>query len=438
MEKRSHRRIKGWLFAVAVAGTVLAAGCGSSSEELLEDEDGTLQAEQEKSTPFASCYGRIFDLQEVTEVYRDSYEETFSSNMAGGLETVKRIVNGLGACGYVAVDDENQVNMTHADQVIAFCGAADRQSADGMRDSSQQDKDGAELTMVEVTDTGGLVNYNLKAEAGDMDVSKTYYQYQNGRLEKKETCSFTADSWAYTEEGYLLFAGSYFSEDYYVLTLSDASEQAAFRVEPLDEACREQNRKYIRPVGYRKNSLFLTDWSGEDFGSLNFYDLFDCFYPLVYQQPVPYVMDENLGVGAVYRIPAELFEQVILAYIEIDRESLRSRTVYVPEDQTYEYKPRGFYEMEYPEIPYPEVVGCTQNPDGTITFQVNAVYPDGNTSRAFSHETVIRPLEDGSFRYVSNRMCASPASDGVKEARMWWHADRLTEEEWEKAYGESP
>lgn len=96
----------------------------------------------------------------------------------------------------------------------------------------------------------------------------------------------------------------------------------------------------------------------------------------------------------------------------------------------YLYKPRGFYEGEYPDIPYPEVTEYTENQDGTITLTVNAVYPEENTSRAFSHRTVIRPLSEEDFQYVSNEMILPE-----KAYDYWWHSNRLTEEAWQDLYG---
>ena len=150
----------------------------------------------------------------------------------------------------------------------------------------------------------------------------------------------------------------------------------------------------------------------------------------MYQQPVPYAADENLGVGAVYHISENVFESVIMEHFNIAREELWRKTTYFSEDAVYEYRPRGFYEVEYPDIPYPEVVSYTENQDGTITLIVNAVYPNGNTSAAYSHQTVIRPLDGDGFQYVSNQMI-SP----VDEQDIWWHSNRLTEEEWKEIYG---
>ena len=166
---------------------------------------------------------------------------------------------------------------------------------------------------------------------------------------------------------------------------------------------------------------------------------------MMYGQQAPYMADENLGVGAVYQVQEELFENVIGAYFNMDSETLRSKTTYIAEFAAYEYRPRGFYEAEYPDIAYPEVVGYTENEDGTVTLHVNAVYPGGNMSKEFSHTTIIRPFSEDSFQYVSNEIISSFSPNGIKgcpegalpegEHDIWWHSNRLTEEEWKEVYG---
>lgn len=408
--------------------TVMVAGCGGESQGVsdivvakMDGEAGEIGVseghdydEAESICSEACSYDYSVDVRSIAAIYCDIYDKAIETNTLS-LETIRSIVARLGEEGYVAVDEDNQIDMAGAERVAAFCKAVDAEEK-------------AELAITVVTYLGFRI-FDLKTEGGNVNIVRGYYQYVNGNLKNISTAAFIADAWQYTEEGYLLFEGSAFSESYYVLLLSDVPEQAALRVRPLDETCRELNRKYVLPVGYEKNNLFLSDWREEDFGELNLYDLFDRFYPMLYGQPVPYTMDDNLGVGAIYRIPEELFENVIRTYIDMDGEDIRSRTTYFSEDRSYEYKPRGFYELEA-TLPYPEVVDHTENRDGTITLIVNAVYPNENTSKAFSHELVVRPLADGSFRYVSNRII-SP-EEGYE---MWWHSDRLTEEEWEGVYG---
>ena len=213
--------------------------------------------------------------------------------------------------------------------------------------------------------------------------------------------------------------------------MSGAEENTALRVQPLDETYRELSRKYLNPISFEQNNMFIVDWSENDFGDLNFYDMYDILYPKVNGQYVPYVADDNLSVSAVYQIPKEEFESVIMKYFKIDSEMLQSKTIYDSENSTYEYKPRGFEEVEYPEYPYSEVVGFTENSDGTITLIANVVFPYAGDSKVYAHEVVVRPLEDGGVQYVSNRIITS--EDNYRET---WHTPRLMLEEREKLFPE--
>ncbi len=64
-------------------------------------------------------------------------------------------------------------------------------------------------------------------------------------------------------------------------------------------------------------------------------------------------------------------------YFNISAEILQTGTVFHTETQTYRYRTRGIvYDFApTPYIPYPEVVSYIENQDGTITLEVNAVWP---------------------------------------------------------------
>ena len=357
------------------------------------------------------------DADEIISVCIALYEKAEEENKLADLETIRSIVNRLGENGYSAVDSRNQINMTEPEKVVKFCEKVDAQEE-------------AEITIFEISYLGGFVKYDLHTKDGNVDVVRSYYKYENGNMKREVIGNYQAEYWNYTEEGYLMFSGVWFSEELYVLTLSGAEEHTALRVQPLDETYRELSRKYLRPISFERNNMFIVDWSENDFGDLNFYDMYDILYPKVNGQYVPYIADDNLAVSAVYRIPKEEFESVIMKYFNIDSETLQSKTVYYSENSTYEYKPRGFEEVEYPEYPYSEVVGFTENSDGTITLTANVVFPYAGDSKVYAHEVVVRPLEDGGVQYVSNRII--PSEDNYRET---WHTPRLTLEEWEELYG---
>lgn len=414
LKVRLNGKRKYLLYMVMSITVLILAGCSDKAPDGKAPEAPDVEIIPPNDEAYISDKNDCAYAEEIAEILSDIYTEAAGTNTLGSLDTMRRMVVRLGENGYAAIDSGNQVDMTGAEQVLAFCGAV-------------KQKKNAEMTIIVITELG-FREFDLKTENGKVNVVRGYYQYdRNGHLENRNTVSYPADLWQYTEEGYLIFEGNYFSDENYVLTLSDESEHTALRIQPLDEKCRELNRKYILSAGYRQNNIFLTDWNEEDWGGLDFYDIFDHFYPALYKQPSPYTANANLGMESVYEIPETVFEKVIMTHFNIDRETLRSKTACLSENAAYEYRPRGFYEAEYPDIPYPEVVSYTENPDGTITLIINAVYSNENTSKAFSHKTVIRPLNDGGFQYVSNQMILP--EEGYD---AWWHSDRLTEEEREK------
>ena len=402
-----------WKSGLAVISFLLmlsVSGCSDASpeEDTVSETVIDIQAIPEDSKENA---------EEIINICIDLYKKAAEENKIADLETIRGIVNCLGENGYPAVDSRNQINMTDPEKVVEFCEKVDAQEE-------------AEITILEVSYLGGFVKYDLHTKDGNVDVVRSYYKYENGDIQREVTGNYQAEYWNYTEEGYLMFSGVWFSEELYVLTLSGAEEHTALRVQPLDETYRELSRKYLRPIGFEQNNMFIVDWSEDDFEALNFYDMYDILYPKVNGQYVPYIADDNLAVSAVYRIPKEEFESVIMKYFNIDSETLQSKTVYYSEDSTYEYKPRGFEEVEYPEYPYSEVVDFTENSDGTITLTANVVFPYAGDSKVYAHEVVVRPLENGRVQYVSNRII--PSEDNYRET---WHTPRLTLEEWEELYG---
>ncbi|NLL76047.1 MAG: hypothetical protein GX235_02205 [Clostridiales bacterium] len=402
---------KSGLIVIGVMLMISVSGCSDMPTEEAQVDETVMEVQtiSEDSKEGA---------EEIADICLDLYKKGAEENKIANLEMIRSIVSRFGENGYPAVDSRNQIDMTEAEQVVQFCKMVDAQEE-------------AKITVIEVDYSGGLIKYELQAKDGNVDVVRSYYKYVNGNVQRTVTGSYRADYWNYTEDGYLMFSGVWFSEEMYVLTLSGAEEHVALRVQPLDKTYRELNRKYLLPISYMRNNMFLVDWSEDDFGDLNFYDMYDILYPKVNSKYVPYVADDNLGVGAVYRIPKKEFENVIMTYFNIDSKTLQSKTTYYSEDETYEYKPRGFYETEYPEYPYSEVVGYTENSDGTIALTVNVVFPYTSDSQVYTHEVVVRPLENGGVQYVSNTII--PSEDKYEAA---WYTPRLTEKEWEETYGD--
>ena len=259
------------LFVMIMRMLLILAGCSGRTTEVSDIEI----IQQDREVYFFDKNDSA-STEPIAEILNDIYEEAVSANTLGSLNTMRCMVARLGENGYVAVDSGNQIDMTQAEQALAFCKAVDEKEMD-------------ELTIIVVMEMG-IRKYDLKTEDGNVNIVRGYYQYdQNGSLQNRSTVSYPADFWQYTAEGYLIFEGSYFSDESYILTLSGTPEHTMLRILPLDEKCREYNREYILPVGYGQNNLFLCNWNEEDFGDLDFYDLFDRFYPMIHRKPVPYM-----------------------------------------------------------------------------------------------------------------------------------------------------
>ena len=136
--------------------------------------------------------------------------------------------------------------------------------------------------------------------------------------------------------------------------------------------------------------------------------------------------------GKTYEIPKESFEAIFQKYFNISAEILQTGTVFHTETQTYRYRTRGIvYDFApTPYIPYPEVVSYIENQDGTITLEVNAVWPQKELDQAFCHSVTIRLLDKDRFQYVSNYVSRS-------EIEVTWYTERLLDEKWEECYGDN-
>lgn len=394
------------LLVLCVLAATLGCSCAKVETELPAEMDVGEQTsfDEEKSL-------HIIDIS--LAAMKTQTENTSETKLA----KIKRVIQRLEEQGYAAIDSKNQINMVCADQAIDFCQAVEEKRQD-------------DFMLTVISDTFQWIIYDFHCADGAVTVARNIYQYEDGDMQLEESAVYTASDWKYTAEGYIMFSGSWYSEAYYLFALSDMQEKVALRVLPLDEKCRALNEAYMMPIGYVKNNMFLVDWSENDFSSLDFYDLFDIFYRQIYGKEVPYEPSDNLGVGTVYQIPKEEFEHIMMAYLNIDSETLQQKTLYHTDTKTYEYRPRGFYEAEYPEHPYPEVVDYTENADGTIALLVNVVFPYEGLSKVFSHEVVVRPLENGGVQYVSNHVI--PSEDNIEES---WYKPRLTLAEWAEVYG---
>lgn len=411
--------MRGKLCAIALILVATAVtGCSFRQQENLDGQGAdtsemTVQREEEQRISAES--------EALAESYRSVYEAALEADTLDSLSVRQEMVSALGGAGCSAVDADNEINMENPDQVRQFCEIAE---AGGK----------AEVTILSVLENGGFVRYDLQAEDGKLSAIRSILQWMENVPQSGGFDTYEVYDWSYTENGYLFF------ERYRPSGYDGPDGNVAIRVNPLDETCREFNRKYLETVGYARNNLFITDWTEEDYGEVDFYDLYDVFYTVRYGEDA-YYGSRNVGgrntdgqyTEIEYEVPQDEFEDVICSYFQVDRAVLRGKTVYHEQTETYRYRPRGVNDCGSGSVPYPEVTDYVENPDGTITLTVNAVLVEKKLDCAMKHEVTIRTYSDGTFEYVSNHVVTAETSVSPS-----WYKRRLSDEEWEKFYGSSP
>lgn len=192
------------------------------------------------------------------------------------------------------------------------------------------------------------------------------------------------------------------------------------RILPPDKENYDLCRKYILPIGYQMVNFFLVDWEEGNWGELSFPDVFEYLYEQKTGKPcfpwTEYADPDNAMRGL---IPTELFEETMLPFFRISREELRERSGWKEGGFPW----RTFFGDDITSRSYPMcepvVTGSQDNGDGTFTLSVRVGSPEKKTDCLFSHEVTIRPLRDGGWQYVSNRMTE------VREWGLPYHESRF-------------
>ena len=327
---------------------ILCSGCryDERTEEPGEAVEGSSENAQGQEKD-----GTAEETEALAEGYRAFYEEAAEKGREDSLELKQAIADYLGREGYAASDRDDQINMTNYQQAEEFCRKA-------------QMKEAAELTLFSVLDEGKLIRYDMETRDGRINVVLHSLQWEDGDPKVFYTHEFEAHTWEYTGKGYL------FVEEYQPAGYDGPPGRIGFRIAPLDERCRELNRKYVLLAGYTRNNLLITDWNEEDYSGLDFYDLYEILYRMKYGKDVPYETYE----GAEYEIPAGEFDEVLQTYFQIDSRTIREKTIYHPNSGTCRYRPRGLHDAELPYGPYPEVTAWEELDDGTVRLTVEAVW----------------------------------------------------------------
>lgn len=326
------------------------------------------------------------EILQIAGSYKDIYREGRKKVEDGNNLTeayVERIIDKIAETGHTVGDKRNHVNLRNADNIEKFFEKA--------KQSSEKPET---ISIYQVIENGNMGRIDFSMESGNMTAVCATVDW-NEELKPYVTyvAKYGVTSWKYTEKGYFLY-DLMLNEG----TMPDGHD--AIRVKPLPDDCREFSEKYILPMGYMANNVFLTDWDSSSIEQVNFNDAFD-FLCILYNGYDSWNVYDPSG------IPKKDYEQILKKYFEIDTEKLEKAAHYNAEEGTYPWNPLGCGSYFPHDVPEPEVTAYKKHEDGTITLTVDAVWPECETDRAFTHEVRIKIQEDGSAKYLSNRIVPS-------------------------------
>lgn len=170
----------------------------------------------------------LVESEDLADDYFHIYKERWNQSNRNSLKLQQDIIEYLGRKNYIAVDINNQIDMVNGELVKKFCKNVQNEVNDS-------------ITIFSIMESGGFVRYDLNSQNGEIYAICSNMTWDQDAPEAEYINEFQVQSWKYTKNGY------FFIEEYDRQGYDGYHGKIGFRVEPLDEACRELNRKYVMP-----------------------------------------------------------------------------------------------------------------------------------------------------------------------------------------------
>lgn len=387
--------MKKWIFIILISLSL--SGCSSSHQKadpmngrpLSKETDFEGWEEQEENDAYKlkKIDMKPHEKEEVSDrvlttakkcqaVYRKA-DKGNAENVILEEETVHKMIETAAKSGQSITcggEDYNMLNYEAVDKAL-------RQAEEG--------KD-AETEFYEINTSGNLNYTRLQFIDQNLfvtSVSVVFDDHAKAQIQQIE--KIQAYDWKYTEKGWLIWEKA--------LSRNQEMDMHVFyRILPLDEKCRELGNKCILRVSYFCNNLFLTDWDVNSMENLEFNDLYDFLYQMKYGEKIK----EEVYQGG---IPKTEFEEVVQSFFDISTEKLEKFARYDKEKGVYPWEPIGLWNRIQQFQPFPEVVSCTENEDGSLTLSVEAVFTEEGRDCSFRHEVIIKEKGED-WIYLGNKV----------------------------------
>lgn len=405
-ERMKKSKIFTGISAIIITAVIAAwfSGCGAGREggEGLEEYKQEQMAGQEDLADIETDASKEDNPDyKVKTLDMGSEEKKYiTEKLFSAMEICRSIYEGarIEDVHNIVLEEEHVHKMTAqiaAEDLTVICGSRDENMQNYERVDAclkkAKKKEVAETDFYSVNINGIFRYYKLMFEEGTLFVTFAGATFdKSGKPVLQQIEKIQAYAWQYTEKGWLIWEKA--------LSRNPEMDMHIFyRILPLDEKCREVAEKCIRPVNYFGNNLFLTDWDEGSLENIEFNDLFDFLYSMETGTKPEKERYEN-------GIPAEEFENITGRYFHTTAEQLRQYGAYNEETGTYPWLAVNGWNRVPQMQPFPEVVSCTENEDGTLSARVEAVYVEEGRDCLFAHVVTLRMEEGGGFKYLGNKI----------------------------------
>ncbi len=380
------------VIALILVIPMLLTGCNSSSPaEIPSGGENTAEAKEETKVVEKAKNRSL----EIVSLYKDKYinaekmtSEYYYNQTVISQEVVDEIENLLRDKGYPVMNSDSKypTYLENAESVYDFW------------ESVSANKN-AEQELMTVSVTGEMYYTSLHYTDG-----KKYRTYIVVGWDENNEPVVTSDSYIEIMDWELINDKEFYYQVVYPPRVP-FDDYALVRLAPMDKTLYDLTEKYIAPIGYLSNNMFVCEWDSNNYGDLSFNDLLEYFYRVKNNEL--FNMEDYESVREPYYctyIPKALFENTVKPYFDISLEEFRKLSLYDSGKGVYPWQEVCCENARiYPSVE-PEVVKYKENNDGTFTLTINVRCNDYKTDRLFTHEVVIRPLNDGGYQYLSNKI----------------------------------
>ncbi|MCI8365617.1 MAG: hypothetical protein HFG34_11830 [Eubacterium sp.] len=335
------------------------------------------------------------DCKKMMELIRDIYvraDKGDASNVILSNKTVSEMREKLKETNNPVIMTEVYSNMENFESVDNFLKKC-RERVSGS------------AVVYEVHSEGGIRRMKFFFDGTDMYVFSISMVWDEHNVPAVSYVSYTRiKEWKYTDKGWFCYELCV-PEPPEVTEIVDGS--CMLRIKPMTNKNRKMSEKCVFGVAYQGNNLLCSNWDTENMKGIDYNGLYEYLYAMKYQNKFD---PENYPDG----IPREKFERLIMEYLPITEEKIQEYAVFDEKKQSYVWEELGCsnYTPSYFGTSVPEVTHIKKNVDGTVTLTVDAVCQMILCDDAvITHELTVKFSEDGSFKYLGNKILNAGVND---------------------------